>query len=362
MNARIRIGFIPLVDCAPLVIAQEKGFFARQGIEVELNKVQSWNQVLERLVREEFEAAHMLLTMPLKWALERGGSEPVVYAFAISQHGNAVTVSNKLWRAGARDAAGLAAYLRARPSTPLRMAVVHPHSTHEYMVRLWLEQAGVDTEREIAWRYVPPPQMVHELREGVIDGFAVGEPWGQRATVSKLGYIVANSRDILPPMNEKVLGVRERWHREHPDVHAAVLRALWEAAEWLSMPENLAETAALVAGKRYVNTLPGSVRSALAGELHAGGHRILRPDGFLQFAGRGANYPDPNHARFYLERMWRAGHVSGAQAQALDLHAVCLDGFYRETLTGSGQPSAGRLPVNPDESYPGFLRSFPIPA
>lgn len=365
MGARIRIGFIPLVDCAPLVIAQEKGFFARQGIEVELNKVQSWNQVLERLVREEFEAAHMLLTMPLKWALERGNAETVVYAFAISQHGNSITVSNRLWREGARDATSLARLLHRHPGevvAPLRMAVVHPHSTHEYMVRLWLEQAGVNTEREILWRYVPPPQMVHELREGGIDGFAVGEPWGQRAALSKLGYIVASSRDILPAMNEKVLGVRERWHREHPEVHAAVLRALWEAAEWLSQPAHVDEAAVLVAGKRYVNTLPGSVRAALAGELHAGGHRILRPEGFLQFAGRGANYPDPNHARFYLERMWRAGHVSGEQAQALDLRAVCLEGFYRDTLAQSGLSPAGKLPENPEESYPGFLKRFPVPA
>lgn len=362
MSARIRIGFIPLVDCAPLVVAQEKGFFVRHGLEVELNKVQSWNQVLERLVREEFEAAHMLLTMPLKWALDRGGSELVTYAFAISQHGNAITVSNKLWRAGARDAASIAGYLRTRPDAPLRMAVVHPHSTHEYMVRLWMEQAGVDTEHEIAWRYVPPPQMVNELREGGIDGFAVGEPWGQRAAASKLGYIVASSRDILPAMNEKVLGVRARWHREHPDLHAAVLRALWEAADWLSRPENLDEAAAMVAGKRYVNTLHGAVRAALAGELHAGGHRVLKPEGFLRFAGHGANYPDPNHARFYLERMWRAGHVSGAQMQALDLQAVCLDDFYRKVLAGSGLESEGRLPENPEESYPGFLERFPGPA
>lgn len=362
MSARIRIGFIPLVDCASLVVAQEKGCFARRGLDVELNKVQSWNQVIERLVRGEFEAAHMLLTMPLKWALERGGAESVVYAYAISQHGNAITVSNKLWRSGARDAAGIASYVRAHPGDPLRLAVVHPHSTHEYMVRLWLEQAGVNTDREITWRYVPPPQMVHELRVGGIDGFAVGEPWGQRAALSKLGYIVATSRDILPAMNEKVLGVREQWHHAHIDEHAALLAALWEAAAWLSDPDNLEEAAAMVAGKRYVNTLPGSVRAALAGTLHAGGHRILHPQEFLRFSGDGANYPDPNHARFYLERMWRAGHVSGAQAQALDLKSVCLEDFYREALARSGLEAEGRLPATPDESYPAFLQRFPLPA
>ncbi len=365
MSSRLRIGFMPLVDCAPFVVAQEKGFFNRHGLEVSLHKAQSWDQVLERLVRGDVEAAHMLVTMPLKWALERRATqppEPLAYAFASSAHGNTVVLSNAFWRAGGKDAAGLAGVLRARAEAglpPLRMAVVHPHSTHEYMGRLWLEGAGVNDSRDVSWSCVPPPRMVHALREGAIDGFIAGEPWGQRAALSKLGYIVTDSREILPPMNDKVLAVRAGWHAAHSDTHAAVLRALWDASEWLALSANIDEAASLLAEKRYVNTTPACVHAALERELHAGGNRTLRPEGFLQFAGEGACHPDPNHARFYLERMWRAGHVSGEDVQSLDLQAVCLDSFYRDTLARSAVSPVGKLPENPDESYAAFLKRFP---
>lgn len=356
---------MPLVDCAPFIVAQEKGFFRQHGLDVSLHKAQSWDQVMERVVRGDLDAAHMLLTMPLEWALDPRAADPqkaLAYAFASSAHGNTIVVSNAVWRAGGRDAASLAGVLRARAEAgeaPLRMAAVFPHSTHEYTGRLWLEQAGVRDGREVTWTFVPPPRMVHALREGRIDGFIAGEPWGQRAALSKLGYIVASSRDILPPMNDKVMGVRAAWHREHPDVHAAALRALWDASAWLADPLHTDEAASMVAEKRYVNTTPACVHAALEHALHAGGHRTLRPEGYLRFAGEGACFPDPNHARFYLERMWRAGHVSGQDVQALDLQAVCLDSFYRETLAQSGLSLFGRIPAITDESYSAFLQRFP---
>src|SRR5690606_5712656 len=131
-----------------------------------------------------------------------------------------------------RDATTLGEYLETRAANPansaspperprraLNFAVVHPRSTHEYVLRLWLAGAGLEIGRDIALRYVPPHEMVHALREGAIDGFCAGEPWNQRAVSSKLGYIAATSCDVLPPMNEKVLAVRAAWHRDHADVH-----------------------------------------------------------------------------------------------------------------------------------------------
>ena len=361
MTAPLRIGFIPLTDCTPLVVAKEHGFFARQGLEVELLKAQSWEQILSRLTSGDLDAAHMLSTIPLQWALGLSGrGHPLAYAVALSQHGNAITLSNALWRAGVRDAASLKAHLESRPpARPLRLAVVHPRSTHEYVLRLWLQRGGLEVDRDISLHYVAPPVMVNQLRMGEIDGFCVGEPWNQRAVTSKLGYIVATSCDLLPPMNEKVLAVRLDWHREHPDLHAALLRAVWEAADWLGDSMNRESVVDLVAGKRYVNTSRGPVRSALFGELQAGGGRVLRPQGFLRFCGDGANYPDPNHARFYLEQMWRSGHINPSEAQSLDLDSICLHAFYRETLSQSGLNPAGKLPEIFNEPYSDFLERFP---
>ncbi len=208
MTSKLRIGFIPLADCIPLVVAKEKDLFARHGLEVELLKAQSWDQILARLISEDLDAAHMLVTLPLQWALSAAGrKDPIVYAMALSQHGNAITLSNALWRAGVRDAPTLKAHLAARGARrPLQLAVVHPRSTHEYLLRLWLQGGGMEVGGDIALRHVPPPEMVHQLRDNEIDGFCVGEPWNQRAVSSKLGFIAATSCDLLPPMNEKSPG------------------------------------------------------------------------------------------------------------------------------------------------------------
>ncbi len=363
MRDTLRIGFIPLADCAPLVVAQEQGFFARHGLKVELCKAQSWDQILDRLVSGQLDAAHLLLTLPLQWALTAAGRvSPVVYAVALSQHGNAITLSNALWRAGVRDAATLKAHLAARGSgRPLKLAVVHPRSTHEYLLRLWLERGGLQPGRDVQFAYGAPPAMVHQLRSGDIDGYCVGEPWNQRAVTSKLGYIVATSCDVLPPMNEKVLAVRAGWHRRHPETHAALIRAVLAAADWLAAPQHLERAADLTAGKHYVNTPRAALRAAFFGVLEAGGGRLLRPEGFLRFGGPGANYPDLNHARFYLEQMWRAGHILPEEAQALDLESICLHEFYRQRLDDAGSAESAQIPETSEIPYGDFLAGFPRP-
>jgi len=355
VNTPLRIGFIPLMDCAPLAAAQEKGFFAAYGLDVTLHKVQSWGQIVTRLTLGEFDAAHMLLTMPLQWSLGLAGrSEPVAYGIAMSHTGTGITLSNELWREGVRDAKGLKAWLDSHPARrPLNLAVVHPRSTHEYTLRLWLARGGVEVGSDVTLRYVPPPQMVHELRAGVTDGFCVAEPWNQRAASSKLGYIVATSLDVLPAMNEKVLGVRASWHKRHPEQHAALIRAVQDGADWLADPANLEEATLLVSSKRYVNTPPGAIRSVLKGELHAGGGRVLKPANFLRFSGGGANYPDPNHARYYLEQMWRFGHVSAEDAQSVNLAEICLNDFYH-ICTGRGSVAGATV-----EGYADFLQRIP---
>jgi ABC-type nitrate/sulfonate/bicarbonate transport system substrate-binding protein len=366
MMEKVRIGFIPLVDGAPLIVAKEKGYFEKHGLNVELRKAQSWDQAVARLASGELEAAHMLITAPLQWALGPGGAaNPLAYAVSLSCHGNAITVSNALWREGARDPEGIRDYLARRQgggaaARPLQFAVVFPRSTHEYTLRLWLARAGLEAGRDVLLRYIPPHEMVHALREGGIDGFCAGEPWNQRAVSSKLGYIAVTSCDVLPPMNEKVLAVRAAWHRENAPVHAALIRAVVDAGDWLGDPQNLDETVDLVSGKRYVNTPPAPVRAALAGVIQAGGHRVLNPVGFLRFSGEGANYPDPNHARFYLECMWRAGHITGLQVQDMDLAAICLEQFYRDSLDRTESGGAGHFPEALGESYASFLKRFPI--
>lgn len=357
----IRIGFIPLADCAPLVVAQELGLFAKHGLSVELRKANAWDQLVARLAAGEVDAAHMLLTLVLAHHVSLGGMHnPFAYAACICQHGNGITLSNALWRAGVRDASGLAQYLEAHPGKVVRLGVVHPRSTHEYLLRHWLARGKLKPGANVEFVHVPPPEMVRRLRTAEIDGFCVGEPWNQRAVTSKLGYLVALSTDLLPPMNEKVLAVRRKWHEVEKESHAALVRSLLEAAEWLADPGHREMAVEWIASKRYVNSTKEPIKAALSGQLLAGGGRTLSSEGFLRFSGEGANYPDPNHARYYAQRMWEEGHVGMEDLQKLETDSICLDAFFRESISALPQaPEQIRVSAQAAWPYTEFLQSFP---
>lgn len=331
MSLQLKIGFLPLTDCAPLVFARELGFFAKQGLDVELRKLQSWAQIKDRLVAGEIDAAHMLITMPLQAALSNGaGQESLCYAYALSRHGNGIILSNALWNAGVRDPSGLARWLAEDRSRSLRLGVVFPQGTQEYFLRAWLANAGVTLGGQVSLAIIPPQEMVGRLRKGEIDGFCSGEPWTRRAAASKLGRRVADSGAHLRGLGEKVLAVRESWHGSHPGEHGRLLKALSDAALWMSDSAKLPEAVEILAGKKYVNTPKPMVEGALA-DLHEEHLRPLAAGG-LEFRGDPPTFPDRSHALWYLEQMIRWGHAKPGDEARHDLGRICLEGFHRQVL------------------------------
>jgi ABC-type nitrate/sulfonate/bicarbonate transport system substrate-binding protein len=331
---QLRIGFIPLADSAPLVIAQELGFFESEGVAVHLHKAQSWEQILTKLAKGEVDAAHMLVTMPLAWRQTPVGAyEPLVYAVTLGQHGNGITVGNRLWNSGLTETSFLPMALKKLGLQRLRFGVVHPGSTHEVQIRLWLKRSGLDASFPVERVTAPPQEMVNRLRHDEIDLFCAGEPWGQRAVVSKLGYLVATSADILPPCSEKVLAVRRRWHSDHTQGHQALIRAVIRASAWLDNPENCDQAAGLLAEKRYVNTTRELIAGALKGQLKAGREKVLTPQGFLRFFGDGANEPNDSDARWYSSRLSEFGLVGGEPA-GTEWISPCLYLFYEQAVAG----------------------------
>jgi ABC-type nitrate/sulfonate/bicarbonate transport system substrate-binding protein len=329
----IKIGFIPLADCAPLVVAQELGYFLDEGLEVHLAKAQSWDQLRSRLESGDVQAAHLLATLPLLSAFGIGGGAcPVVTAWTLSQCGNAITLSNRLCREGVRTGVDLRQFL-SKEGAPrsLRFGVVHPRSTHELMLREWLSAGGQEIGNRVELVTSPPQEMVRRLREGEIDGFCAGEPWNQRATTSKLGGIVAFGEEIMPASTEKVLAVRQDWHEANKPVHAALLRALSKASAWLGIEENLPQAARWLCDKKNVNTQEGILLSALRRELQAGWGKVATGRRFLRFTGPGVNRPDVADFRWYLERLVLWGHLQ-PQDLELDLERICLSDFHREVF------------------------------
>lgn len=330
---KIQLGFVPLADCAPLVAAAELGFFAREGLDVELRKIQSWPQLLSRLQEGLIEGAHLLSTLPVLVAAGAPGLEaPLCTAWTLSSSANAITLSNRLWREGVATPSDLAAWMAAAPDTKLHFGIVLPRSTQELALREWLSQGGLEIGNRIELVTCPPQEMTRRLREDLLDGFCSGEPWNQRAATSKLGGIVALGDALLPGAPEKVLAVRSAWHAREPAAHAAILRALDSASIWLEDPSHLEEASRMLADKSYVNTQEPLLRSALERKLQAGWKRVLESDGFLRFTG--VNAPAEAGFRQLLERLVWWGHLP-ASALETDLRRVCLEEFHEQAFASA---------------------------
>ncbi|HOV04522.1 MAG TPA: CmpA/NrtA family ABC transporter substrate-binding protein, partial [Kaistiaceae bacterium] len=222
-SVTVRAGFIPLIDAALLIAAAEKGFAAREGLELVLQRETSWANIRDRVAIGHFDVAHMLAPLPVAASLGLVPLPvPMIAPYALGLGGNAVTVSRALWEAleaagapstgdPAATGAALAAVVSARAAAghaPLTLAVVNAFSGHNYELRHWLAASGIDPWRDVQFAVVPPPFMADALAAGRIDGYCVGEPWNTVAASSGAGRIVTTKAAIWPKSLEKVLGMR----------------------------------------------------------------------------------------------------------------------------------------------------------
>lgn len=240
----LQLGFIPLLDCALLVIARERGFFADQGLDVMLSRQNAWSTLRDKVASGLLDGGHMLAPMPLAMSLGLGRAPYATLApVTLSRNGNAIVLSNAMSDAcGASldddpttSARALSAYL-ARRSDGLRprLAMVYPYSCQHYQLRQWLDAGGIDAQRSVELVALPPPRMVDAVQQGKVDGFCVGEPWATLAEHRGVGRIVATGAQLWPDHPEKVLGVTQAWAHRYPATLARLIRALGSASEWLA--------------------------------------------------------------------------------------------------------------------------------
>jgi len=334
----MRIGFLPLLDSAVLVVAHEKGFAHEQGLSLRLHRETSWANIRDRVAVGHFEAAHMLGPMVVAESIGIGQlNVPLVAPAALGHGGNAITVSLDMWRemrhegaqlggGAAAQAAALGRVIRKREqvrAAPPTFAMVFPYSCHNYQLRDWLTAGGVDPDVQARLIVLPPPLLVDALRTGQIDGFCVGEPWNSLAVEAGLGVIAALASDIWPDPPEKVLGMRAEYARLHPEQVAALVRSVVHAAEWAAQPENRVELAQLLAEPRYVGAPEGVLRAALDGSLRlARGHGPVEREGFFRL-GADTTIPELAHARRFHDCMRRWQQIPGTN----DLELQALASF-----------------------------------
>lgn len=327
--ADLTLGFIPLTDCAPLVVAKARGFFAEEGLEVALSREASWATIRDKVAVGALDGAHMLAPMAL-------AADAMLAPLALNQNGSAVTVSVKLagllreidpeaMAAPLITAAALAKLVdqrRGQGAPPLTFAVVFPQSMHNYALRYWLAQAGIDPDRDVRLVVTPPPRMVEHLRSGEIDGFCVGAPWNAVAMDEGLGEVLIKASQFWLGGPDKVFGLTAAWAEHHPDELRAALRALIRASAWADEPGHHAELVALLSRADHVGVAPEALASALKSEI------VFHRDA--------AGLPRREHALWFLSQMARWGQVG----PGVDLDAVA-DRVYRPDLFREAALSLG---------------------
>jgi ABC-type nitrate/sulfonate/bicarbonate transport system substrate-binding protein len=344
MDKRVLAGFVPLVDCAVLVAALEKGFAREHGIELVLVREPSWSSLRDHLVLGHVDCAHALAPLPIASTLGVGHVEAeMLVPFVLSRGGNAITLSSALAREierllGAVPAApaawgrGLASIVESR-SKPLTLGMVHPFSGHNFELRYWLGAAGIHPDQHVRIVAIPPPLMTESLAVGHVDGFCVGEPWSSLAVERGIGRIVATKAQLFPRGVEKVLAVRPTLAAEGA-VLRALVAALAAAAAWVDAPSNHEEVAALLARPAYVDVPPAIIMRSLGGRLElGGGARLAEPD-FLYFHRYSANYPAVDEALWIYAQMLRWGN-SRRGCTSARVPRQCFDRSFPGTLRRS---------------------------
>ncbi len=320
------VGFIPLLDCAPLVAAAEKGFAANEGIELTLVRETSWANIRDRIIVGHFDAAHMLGPMTVASSLGIGHLKvPMVAPLSLGLGGNAITVANAIWQQMLLEGAvlrgppaALGAALkqvvqrRARAQlAPLTFGMVYPFSCHNYELRYWLAACGIDPDRDVRLVVIPPPFLVDALREGQIDGFCVGEPWNSLAVAAGVGTIVTLGSDIWRLCPEKVLGCRADWAEGNTAALERLIRAVYHAARWCETESNQKELAGLLAQPRYVGVPANVLQRGLGNRLQYSAQDSARyADGFYSPARNAALFPWASHALWFYTQMVRWGQTA----------------------------------------------------
>jgi ABC-type nitrate/sulfonate/bicarbonate transport system substrate-binding protein len=320
----LRLGFMPLTDCAPLVVAEALGLFRKYGVVVQLSPLHAWVALRDRMAIGKLDGGQLLSPMPIAAALGLGGvASDIAVVSVLASQGNTITLGERLMaeiEAAAPELAhirplpaeALAAALRARRAAgrgaPI-LAMVYPFSSHNYLLRHWLAGAGIDPEQDVLLRAVPPPLVASELADGRIDGFCAGQPWGSRAVDLRCGRIVLGTGDIWPGHPEKVLAVSASYLASAPEKVTAAVAATIEAGIWLSDPTNLPQAAKWM----HLYALPQVPLAVVAQSLAA---RIpLAPDEAERDfpAPRfdlASTCPHPEHGVWWLKQMQRWGHAS----------------------------------------------------
>lgn len=305
----VKIGFIPLTDCASVVMASVLGIDKKYGVKIVPSKESSWASVRDKLVSGELDFAHALYG--LIYGVHLGTSGPkkdMAVLMSLNQNGQGITLSKKLADKGAVDAPSLAK-LMEEEKREYTFAQTFPTGTHAMWLYYWLASVGINPLKDAKVITVPPPQMVANMRVGNMDGYCVGEPWGHRAIADGIGITASTTQDIWPDHPEKVLGTSAEYVKKYPNTARAVTAAILEASKWIdSGLQNKLKMADTIADKAYVNTSVDVINQRILGRYQNGLGKTWDDPHFMKFYADGnVNFPYLSDGMWFLTQHKRWG-------------------------------------------------------
>ena len=328
----VRLGFMPLTDCAPLVVAEMLGLFQGHGVRVELSPLNAWVALRDRIAIGQLDGGQMLAPMPIASSLGLGSvARAVSVVSVLTSQGNTITLGDTLL-ADIEKAAPALAKLRPLPAEALAaairmrkrkgqeapiLAIVYPFSSHNYLLRYWLASAGIDPDTDVLLRAVPPPLVADELAEGRIDGFCAGQPWGSRAVDLRAGRIVLGTGDIWPNHPEKVFALSSELLEHAPETAAALVAATIQAGKFLADQANLKQAAKWVHYYALPQVPLSVVEQSLSRRLPYGPDEMEQPFAAPEFCPA-RSCPHTAHGQWWLRQMQRWGHAGEAPSGLIE--------------------------------------------
>jgi nitrate/nitrite transport system substrate-binding protein len=342
----MRFGIIALTDNSPIVIAHEKGFFKKYGINATIVKGASWAAIRDSLSNGDIHATHMLLGMPIASTMGLLGApkKPMIIPWLLNRNGQAITMKKALAGKVSNDPKVLKPMVEAAKAkgTPMTFAMTFPPGTHAMWMRYYLAAGGIDPDKDVALITIPPPQMVANMKVDKMDGFCVGEPWNARAIADGIGFTAMTTQELWKDHPEKVCAFSAEFATKNPKTVKAVLKALHEASVWLDDMKNRPEQAAIVSRPTYINCPPEIILGRLKGEYDYGDGRKKQDENYMIFSSRNTNYPQPKYAVWWLTQFRRWGMVEGKPDYEGIVKQVMRPDIYEEAMKELGVTHAGR--------------------
>jgi nitrate/nitrite transport system substrate-binding protein len=334
----VRIGFIPLTDCASVVMAAVNKFDEKYGIKIIPSKEASWASVRDKLVNGELDAAHVLYGLIYGVQLGIGGPKKDMNVLMnLNNNGQAITLSNQFKDKGATDGTSLAK-LVAKKEREYTFAQTFPTGTHAMWLYYWLAAQGINPMKDVKTITVPPPQMVANMRVGNMDGFCVGEPWNNRAIMDNIGFTAVTTQDIWTDHPEKVLGTTAEWVQRHPNTARAMVAAILDAGKWIDASlGNKQKTAETIAQKAYVNTDTEVIVARMLGRYQNGLGKSWDDKNHMKFFNDGAvNFPYLSDGMWFMTQHKRWGLLKDHPKYLEVARQINRIDIYKQGATAAG--------------------------